>query len=148
MTKNIFTLALIALCANALADVKLPTSSYGTWQNKEERYTVSKSGISTVNVKGCKATYETKTISGAKLLNNIQAALEEAGEMEQLDGAYATEMMKAANLIVKNKKYTQLTGYHEKCAIDGAQSFIPLTSKVGLSIQSAPDDVYSIIYKK
>lgn len=149
MKKTIFTLALVGFCSTAFAAGSLfPPSSYGKWSNGEDGYTISKNGISTLNIKGCKPTYEVKKISGSELLTQIQENIEEAGDMEVLNSSYAVEMMKAANLIERNKQYTKIIGYHEKCAVDGAIGFIQLNNKVGLHILSAPEDVYSIIYKQ
>lgn len=147
MKKIIFVLVLSGFCAAASGEMKLPASSYGKWQNDETSYTISKGKISSLDMKKCKPIYKTERISGAKLLADIQQSIEYASGGEVSDD-YAKDMMKVANLIDKNKKYSRITGWYEKCGADGAVGFVPLTDKVGLDIQSSPDDVYNIIYKK
>ncbi|ULJ66198.1 hypothetical protein [Wielerella bovis] len=147
MKKLLLIITLTGIYSTALAEMKLPSSSYGKWQNQETSYTISKRGISSLNMSRCQPVYKTERISGAKLLADIQQSIEYTSGGE-VSNDYVKDMMKAANLISKNKIYSRVTGWYEKCGADGAVGFVPLTDKVGLDIQSGPDDVYNIIYKK
>lgn len=147
MKKQMIAMILATLASSTFAnDSFFAPSSFGKWENDETSYSISQNGISALNIKGCKPVYRTEKMLGSQWLSSIQEDFQETMMCE--DPAHLNTLIQITNLIDQNKHYTLVTGHLEGCTADGAFGFMQLNDKTGLNIISAPDNSYSIIYKK
>lgn len=157
-TKLMFTTTMLLISNFVLAEsFNTYQASYGVWGksgDNAESMKITTQGMDDI-VKApvkCKKKpnwgHEIDWVGGSELRKSILESIDDVGSVEDDKSAkeYKNEMQPVLEKLQNNKKYFRIIGFLS-CG-DGSSGFIHIDGNMGLRIDTAPDDFYSVVYKK
>ena len=132
-------------------------ASYGVWEKSEDKaesMKITAQGLDDIAKapEKCKKKsnwgHEIDWVGGSELRKGILESIDYAISVEGNKSVkeYKKEMQTVLEKLQNNKKYFRIIGFLS-CA-DGSSGFIHIDGKMGLRVDAAPDDFYSVVYKK